>query len=90
MYLWSKSLTRKYTPRSGFHLARVYALVNTSPSPQQKRMFHFISVCSSLPLRLLRLYGRYGANKSLHWIFTPLRFVKTSEFRRWAKGEMHE
>jgi hypothetical protein len=25
-----------------------------------------------------------GANKSLHWIFTPLRSVKTSEFSRWA------
>ncbi len=23
-------------------------------------------------------------NKSLHWIFTPLRYVKTSEFNRWA------
>jgi len=23
-------------------------------------------------------------NKSLHWIFTPLRCVKTSEFRRYA------
>jgi len=23
-------------------------------------------------------------NKSLHWIFTPLRFVKTSEFNRYA------
>ena len=26
-------------------------------------------------------------NKSLHWIFTPLRFVKTSEFKRWAKNQ---
>jgi len=24
------------------------------------------------------------ANKSLHWIFTPLRSVKTSEFNRWC------
>ncbi len=24
-------------------------------------------------------------NKSLHWIYTPLRCVKTSEFRRSAK-----
>ena len=23
-------------------------------------------------------------NKSLHWIFTPLRFMKTSELKRWA------
>jgi len=23
-------------------------------------------------------------NKSLHWIFTPLRFVKTSKLKRWA------
>lgn len=23
-------------------------------------------------------------NKSLHWIFTPLRSVKTSEFKRYA------
>ena len=25
-----------------------------------------------------------SSNKSLHWIFTPLRYVKTSEFNRWA------
>ena len=25
------------------------------------------------------------ANKSLHWIFTPLRFVKTSEFKRYTR-----
>ena len=26
-------------------------------------------------------------NKSLHWIFTPLCSVKTSEFNRWMKGD---
>jgi len=30
---------------------------------------------------------RKGANKSLHWIFTPLRSVKTSEFKRYVSRE---
>jgi len=27
-------------------------------------------------------YDTYCPNQSLHWIFTPLRFVKTSELKR--------
>jgi hypothetical protein len=26
-------------------------------------------------------------NKSPRWIFTPMRFVKTSEFNRWQSDE---
>ncbi|MEE8596899.1 MAG: hypothetical protein V3T09_03720 [bacterium] len=28
--------------------------------------------------------NKLGHNKSLHWVFTPLRSVKTSEFKRYV------
>ena len=30
------------------------------------------------------------SNKSLHWIFIPLRFVKTSELNRYARAKQLE
>ena len=34
--------------------------------------------------------SRTAHNKSLHWIFTPLRCVKTSEFKRYTDKTRNE
>ena len=37
-------------------------------------------------LEIIVLVGSNKHNKSLHWIFNPLRSVKASDFNRYAAG----
>jgi hypothetical protein len=53
--------------------------MNTHRTKAEEYMIDFIFGIGTLGVRY-----KHTHNKSLHCIFTPLHYVKTSEFRRWA------